>query len=276
MNHFIAVIIGALAGAHASTWGMYKDSPHEGFTWAKYLRSTWFSAVIALGLSLWMPMDLTNFSNIAVFFAVVYVTERALMEFYKTFLRTEDQDKYFIPMQFHIFGKVVESKSSRLWLGAAYLAGVLGVVYGLIWFQHVDHDLSKWAVILIIGSVGGWISAFGGAWKDAPLEGFHIFKFFRSPLMALFYAIVLGYFSDNYLFISMGGLGYTIASTETYKTFFFPSKPRGKFAGKPIVYPDMLSMRQRFVPLYVLIWIGIIVSFVLGFAGPHEGLLSVG
>ncbi len=274
MNELLGLIIGALAGAHASTWGMYKDSPHEGFTWGKYLRSTWFSAVIGLLVVWYSQLDLTNFANIAVFFAVVYVTERALMEFYKTFLRTEDQSKYFIPMQFHVFGKVVESKSSRLWLGAAYLAGVLLVVFGLTWFQGLDHGLSNWAVVLIIGSIGGWISAFGGAWKDAPLEGFHTLKFFRSPLMALAYSIILAHFSHNYLFISMGGLGYTIASTETYKTFFFPSKPRGKFAGKPIVYPQMLSMRQRFVPLYVLIWIGIIVSFVAGFMGPHAGLLT--
>jgi len=274
MNYLLGLLIGALAGVHASTWGMYKDSPHEGFTWAKYLRSTWFSALIGLLVAAWTNIDLTNFSKVAVFFAVVYVTERALMEFYKTFLRTEDQSKYFIPMQFHIFGKVVESKSSRLWLGAGYLIGVLAVVFGLTWFQNADHGLSAWTVVLIIGSIGGWISAFGGAWKDAPLEGFQIFKFFRSPLMALAYAIILAHFTHNYLFISMGGLGYTIASTETYKTFFFPSKPRGKFAGKPIVYPDMLSMRQRFVPLYVLIWIGIIASFVLGFMGPHDGLLS--
>jgi len=275
MNYLLGLLIGALAGAHASTWGMYKDSPHEGFTWGKYLRSTWFSAVIGLLVSMWATFNLTDFSDISVFFAVVYVTERALMEFYKTFLRTEDQSKYFIPMQFHVFGKVIESKSRRLWLGTAYLAGVLAVVLCLTWFQRIDHGLSNWAVVLIIGSIGGWISAFGGAWKDAPLEGFQIFKFFRSPLMALGYAIILAHFSYDYLFISMGGLGYTIATTETYKTFFFPSKPRGKFAGKPIVYPDMLSMRQRFVPLYVLIWMGIIASFVLGFIGSHSGLLSV-
>lgn len=276
MNYLLGLLIGALAGAHASTWGMYKDSPHEGFTWPKYLRSTWFSAVIGLLVSMWTEMDLTNFANISVFFGVVYVTERALMEFYKTFLRTEDQSKYFIPMQFHVFGKVIESRSRRLWLGAVYLLGVLAVVFALTMFQRINHGLSNWTVVLIIGSVGGWISAFGGAWKDAPLEGFHVFKFFRSPLMALAYAIILAHFSYNYLFISMGGLGYTIATTETYKTFFFPSKPRGKFAGKPIVYPDMLSMRQRFIPLYVFIWVGIILSMILGFTGPHSGLLAVG
>ena len=37
---------------------------------------------------------------------------------------------------------------------------------------------------LTVGALGGWYSAFGGAWKDAPIEGFQLFKFFRSPLQA--------------------------------------------------------------------------------------------
>ncbi len=272
-NLVLSLIVGALAGAHASTWGMYKDSPHEGFSWPKYLRSTITSALVGLAVGWYVQLDLTNAANLIVFFAVVYVIERAIMEFYKTFLRTEDQSKYFIPMQFHILGKVVESKSARLWLGLAYLVAVLGTVYLLYWFGTIDHGMHPWLVVLIIGSVGGWISAFGGAWKDAPLEGFQLLKFFRSPGMALGYSIILAFFTDNYLFITMGGLGYTIASTETYKTFFFPSRPRGKFAGKPIDFPEMMTRRNKFVPLYVLIWVGIIVCFVLGFMGPHHGLL---
>ena len=38
-NVLTALVIGLLAGTHASTWGMYKDAIHEGFTWPKYFRS---------------------------------------------------------------------------------------------------------------------------------------------------------------------------------------------------------------------------------------------
>ena len=272
-NLLLSLVVGTLAGAHASTWGMYKDSPHEGFTWPKYLRSTIAGALVGLALGWYVELDLTNASNIIIFFGVVYVAERAIMEFYKTWLRTEDQSKYFIPMQFHIFGKVVESKAARLWLGAAYAVAVLSVVWFLIWFQGYDHGLNPWIVVILLGSIGGWVSAFGGAWKDAPLEGFQILKFFRSPGMALGFSVLMAFFTNNYLFMVMGGLGYTIATTETYKTFGFPSRPRGKFQGKPIDYPEMLTRRNRFVPLYTLIWVFIIVSFILGFMGPHNGLL---
>ena len=39
MGTTLALSIGLLAGAHTSTWGMFKDAPHEGFTYRKYFRS---------------------------------------------------------------------------------------------------------------------------------------------------------------------------------------------------------------------------------------------
>ena len=62
------------------------------------------------------------------------------------------------------------------------------------------------------------------------------------------------------LLVTLAATGYTIATTETYKTFFFPSKPRGKFAGMPVRFPEMLRRRQRFVPLYVVIWAAVLAA----------------
>ena len=74
-------------------------------------------------------------------------------------------------------------------------------------------------------------------------------------------------FTTSYVLIALAATGYTIATLETYKTFFFPSKPRGKFAGKPITHPEMLRVRQKFVPLYVAIWVGVVTVFVVGLVG---------
>ena len=50
MTHLaIALAIGILAGLHTATWGMYKDAPHEGFTWFRYFRSPMVGLVMALG-----------------------------------------------------------------------------------------------------------------------------------------------------------------------------------------------------------------------------------
>ena len=56
----------------------------------------------------------------------------------------------------------------------------------------------------------------------------------RSPILSALYALLLSNFTDDYVLMALGGLGYTVATIETYKTFFFPSRPRGKFAGKPL------------------------------------------
>ncbi|MFQ5864242.1 MAG: hypothetical protein ACE5IW_03335 [bacterium] len=273
MNLLIALIIGLIAGTHSATWGMYKDAPYEGFTWRKYFRSTILSGFIAVAVVLIAKLDATQVANMVILYGITYVIERAMLEFYKTFLREEDQSKYFIPMQFSVKGEVVNNRALRLSVGAAYMAGVLLGVYGIHYLQKVDLRSSGLIVVLAIGSIGGWISAFGGAWKDAPKEGFELLKFFRSPVIALIYALMLAHFTNNYVFISMGALGYTVGTIETYKTFFFPSKPRGKFAGKEMKYPEMLYKRQHFVPLYAAIWLAVMTTIVVAFVQPHEGLI---
>jgi hypothetical protein len=129
--------------------------------------------------------------------------------------------------------------------------------------------------VLALGGVGRWVSAFGGAWKDGPIEGFSLLKFFRSPLVALSWAIVVSHFTHSYVLLVGSATGYTIATIETYKTFFFPNEPRGKFAGMPVRFPGMLEKRKLVVPLYAAIWLFVIAAFVRAFTVPHDGLLSL-
>ena len=280
MNIFLALITGLLAGLHTSTWGMYKDSPHEGFAWPKYFRSTIISLILAP--IVWHVAELKGDGSLSLpamlflLWGTVYVTERGLVEIWKTFIRTEDQSKYFIPMQLHVLGRVVESKRDRLIAAFFYVGGIVLVGWLLVslWRMHQAGELD-WNpyVILLLLSVGGWVSAFGGAWKDAPIEGFETFKFFRSPAVAYFWAWVAANLTDNFVVITCCSLGFTVACIETYKTFFFPSRPRGKFQGKPIDFPEMLKRRQHFIPIFVAAWIFVIVTGVMAFLGKHHGLV---
>ncbi len=269
----IALGTGLAAGAHSATWGMYKDAPHEGFTWRKYFRSYLVSAVIAVLVTLITRIDVTTAAGIVILYGVTYAIERATLEFYKSFLREEDQSKYFIPMQFAVRGSVVEDRGHRWLIGLGHFAVVLIIFAAIGWLQVSGFAAPNIAVVLLVGSVGGWISAFGGAWKDAPHEGFELLKFFRSPAIAGLYGFALAFLTTHYVYVFIGAIGYTIGTIETYKTFFFPSKPRGKFAGMPVSYPEMLRRRNAFVPLYVLIWTAVIVAFVLALRGPSDGLL---
>lgn len=252
----LSALVGLMAGLHAATWGMYKDAPHEGFSRRKYLRSPVLGSVLGVLVQATTGLDPRNPASLVVLFGTVYVVERAVCEIYKTFIREEDQSKYFIPMQLHVLGRVVQSRAARLVAGFLYTALLVALVIAVTDFDRSGAQ-HEYGWLVLIGSLGGWISAFGGAWKDAPSEGFQLFKFFRSPAMALLYASGLSYLTDNLLAITLAATGYTVATTETYKTFFFPAKPRGKFAGRPILYPELLHWRQRFVPLYIAIWIAV-------------------
>lgn len=269
MNYVIALIVGLLAGLHTSTWGMYKDAPHEGFTWPKYFRSTITGGVVALIAYPFTEWDMREPAALFVFFGVVYVLERGATEFWKSFIRDEDQSKYFIPMQFGVFGKPIKNNAKRIAIGFAYAGVVVAAFLGVHALDKADLGWSRWTVVLVVGGIGGWVSALGGAWKDAPVEGFETFKFFRSPIASTLYAALVAHFTNSYLVISMAGLGFTIATIETYKTFFFPSKPRGKFAGMPISHPEMLQKRKGFVPIYASIWAGVILCAILAFSRPH-------
>ena len=250
--------IGAAAGLHTAIWGMYKDAPHEGFTWRQFIRSILISTVAGPLLAAGTGIRPTAAGPLVLLFGLVYATERAISETYKTFFRQQDQSKYTIPMQLAVFGRPVMSPVVRALVGVGYAGAIIGGVYLVAGLQQAFAPLPRLGTALTVGALGGWYSAFGGAWKDAPIEGFQLFKFFRSPVLAAAFAWLLLGLTASWPAVMFGAIGFTVATTETYKTFFFPSKPRGKFAGRPVTFPDMLVRRYWAGPVYVMIWFGII------------------
>ena len=117
--------------------------------------------------------------------------------------------------------------------------------------------------VAVVGFVVGAIIAFGGAWRDAPMEGFDWLKFFRSPLIGVAVALVLSRFTDSYFQIAVAAIGFERAVAETYKTFCLPSHTCGKFAGKPVLFPDVLRRRRQFVPVFAAIWVLLIAAGVV-------------
>ena len=69
----IAAGIGTLAGLHTATWGMYKDSIHEGFFWPRYFRSPIVGFVMALIAYAIARPALETAGSMVQFFGVVYV-----------------------------------------------------------------------------------------------------------------------------------------------------------------------------------------------------------
>ena len=273
MSLVLAALVGLAAGLHTATWGMFKDAPHEGFTWSTYARSPVLGLLIAAALARFTGLHAGDAAGIVVLFGVTYGVERGMVEVYKTFLRESDQSKYTIPMQFSVGGEVVESRALRLGAGGLYVAGVLAVLGGTWWLQRSGPDLGTAGVALAVGSLGGWISAFGGAWKDAPVEGFHLLKFFRSPFIAFVFGLLMASLTGSYPAVFLGSIGYTVATTETWKTFSDPTRDRGKFMDQTPGHPEMLRKRYRFVPVYVAVWLGVLAAMAAALFGGSGGAL---
>lgn len=269
-----AALIGSLSGLHAATWGMYKDALYEGFSARKYCRSVMVGAAAGVSIQLLMRFDLGTAAGAVLLFGLAYGLERALVEWHKSFIRVEDQSKYFIPMQFAVVGRVVSSRRVRAAVGIGSAAMVALVVLGLAGLERAGPAAFPLGRVLMVGSIGGWISALGGAWKDAPKEGFQLLKFFRSPALATAYGLVLSALTTSYLAIAFGALGLTIATIETHKKFGSPLEAPGKFTGQPLRFPDMLRVRRRFVPVFAVLWIALLATLLAALVDAPGGLLA--
>lgn len=267
----IAGVVGLLSGAHAAIWGMYKDSVHEGFTVGRFARSIVVGTAAAVTLQAVLGLTVPGAAALVVLFGLAYAAERGIVEVWKTFVRNEDQSKYFIPMQFTMLGIPVARRGARLAAGAAYVGAVALCLFAVAWLDRGAESLAAGRVA-VVGLAVGTIIAAGGAWKDAPKEGFQVLKFFRSPIMTALFALLLSRLTDSALLATVSAMGFERATVETYKTFFFPSGPPGKFAGKPVLHPHMLVRRTRFVPAYLAIWAAMLVVGTVAFrdAAPRE------
>ncbi|HMC56568.1 MAG TPA: hypothetical protein VKH19_15435 [Gemmatimonadaceae bacterium] len=269
----IAAVVGMVSGTHTAIWGMYKDAAHEGFSAIRFSRSIVVGGCVAVLLYAMLQSFAANSAALAipspgallVLFGLAYAGERGIVEVWKTFFRNEDQSKYTIPMQFYVRGAPV-SPRLRAVLGTAYAVVILAIIYGMAMLDAGRTGPASRVTVALVGLSVGIVIACGGAWKDAPTEGFELLKFFRSPAMTVSFALLLSLLSDSYVEIAIAAIGYERAAAETYKTFFFPSKPRGKFAGKPVLFPHMLSMRRYFVPVFVAIWLALLTAAAKVFA----------
>ncbi len=132
MTYIAALTIGLLAGTHIATWGMYKDAPHEDFR--RFKRSVIIAALIAPLIVIVVPRNWLTIGDLVLLFGVAYACERGATEFYKLFIRHEDQSKYFIPMEFHVFGRVVPPGPARTAAAAGY--AVVVVAAGIYAWCH--------------------------------------------------------------------------------------------------------------------------------------------
>lgn len=236
MTFAISFAVIALSGLYTSLWGAFKDSPFERFKPATFPRSIYFSAAIFLVLY-FLPFfraDLQALGLFQLFFLVMGV-ERFLAELYKGFFRTEDQAKYFVPSRITFFGRHVASDALRYLAGAVL---VLLVFASMILKVRVVPFWGFWGTAYATGL----LVSLGGAYKDAPFEGFNPLKFQRSGavlalLSPLFYSL-----NDPLAPVPLGFLIYMNGGLERFAIEYYKTYIQRHRSGK--FRPDLPRLRE--------------------------------
>jgi hypothetical protein len=256
------LLVVTLSGLYTSLWGAFKDSPYEDFKPRTFLRSVYFSWGIwaaytylfpgftftenLAGITTQYRLDpgFARFNHVQLFFFVMGV-ERFLAELYKGFFRIEDQRKYFIPSRFTLLGRPVKSEWIRVPLGILLVSLTIASTY---WTKTI----SSLGAFFLVAYLSGLFVSFGGAYKDAPFEGFAPLKFQRSgvvlavtaPYFWLYGSVPLGF-----LIFMNGGLERFLV--EYYKTYI-KRNMSGKFRPDLKIYEHRKATREKF---HIAAWV---------------------
>ncbi len=243
MSFAVALVVTLFSGLYTSLWGAFKDSPFETFKAKTFPRSIYFNVAILVALYFipFFSENLARLGIVQVFFLIMGI-ERFVAELYKGFFRTEDQSKYFVPSRITFFGRYVESDLLRYAAGALIVAAVFS-------FLLIEVEVSSWGYLLVAYGTG-LLVALGGAYKDAPFEGFRWLKFQRSGLVLavlspLFYLLgdPLDPLHVGFLIYMNGGLERF--AIEYYKTFI-QRNMSGKFRPDLQRIQEFVDRREKF------------------------------
>ena len=166
MNVVVAVVVGVLTGLHAATWGAYKDSPFEGFRPRSFVRSILVGAIASIAFGGWQTRHGAESTSIMVWVGVAYALERLATEWWKSFVRIDDQSAYTIPMRIAVGGNPIDRWSTRSVVGVGVIAAVAAAGVGIGLLHDAFPHTPAWLVIVAIGGLG-WLGD-GGRWG---LEG---------------------------------------------------------------------------------------------------------
>ena len=246
-----AVAAAALSGLYTSAWGAFKDSPWEGYKPRTFPRSILFSLGI-LGLLVAVPplRERVLALDLVPLFFLVMGLERFLTELYKGCFREEPQDKYFVPSELHLLGRPVPSRAVRVGAGVVLVAAVFAVLF-------LAAPVTAYWQYLVVAYLTGLLVSGGGAWKDAPFEGFHYLKFHRSGLVLAIASPFFYWLRPGDDPVALGILVYMNGGLERFLVEYYKTYIQRNMSGK--FRPDLPRVEtRRREELHVLAWVLIV------------------
>ena len=237
MNFIIGLGIAAVSGVYTSLWGAFKDSPYEGFKPGTFPRSAYFNVAIFL-LLYFLPFFRENFRDLGLvqIFFLIMGLERFIAELYKGFFRTEDQAKYFVPSRITFFGRPIRSDGLRYGAGTVLIAIVFC-------FLLIDFRMESFAGFALTAYATGLLVALGGAYKDAPFEGFKWLKFQRSGAVLVLLSPLFYFLNSSLTPIPLGFLIYMNGGLERFVIEYYKTYVQRNMSGK--FMPDLARIQEQ-------------------------------
>ncbi len=227
----------AVSGLYTSLWGAFKDSPWEGCKPRTFPRSVWFSFGLA-GVAFAVPAlreRTAGFGFVEIFFLIMGL-ERFLAELWKGFFRSEAQAKYFVPSRITLLGRPVHSEAVRRGAGVALVSLVFLVLM-------IDVPVQGFLGYLVVAYLTGLLVAGGGAWKDAPFEGFKILRFQRSGVVLAVCAPLFWLLAPMGASVPLGLLIYMNGGLERFVVEYYKTFIQRNMSGK--FRPDLPRVETR-------------------------------
>lgn len=232
-----AALAAALSGLYTSLWGAFKDSPWEGFKPRTFPRSILFSiAILALLVSVPSLYEPVLALPLVPLFFLVMGLERFLTELYKGCFRSEPQEKYFVPSELHLLGRPIPSRAFRIGAGVLLVGGVFALLF-------LETPITAFWQYLLVAYLTGLLVSGGGAWKDAPFEGFHYLKFHRSGLVLAIASPVFYWLRDPADPVALGILIYMNGGLERFLVEYYKTYIQRNMSGK--FRPDLPRLETR-------------------------------
>ncbi len=223
---FGGLLVSALSGLYTSLWGGFKDSPWEGFKPRTFPRSILFSvAIFAFLLTVPALSERVAALGLVQLFFLVMGLERFLTELHKGCFREEPQEKYFVPSALTILGRPVRSRALRIAAGVVLVAGVIAVLF-------IGTPVTGFWAYLAVAYLTGLLVSGGGAWKDAPFEGFHTLKFFRSGLTLAIASPIFYWLRTPGDPVALGILVYMNGGLERFLVEYYKTYIQRNMSGK--------------------------------------------
>jgi hypothetical protein len=244
----LSIPLGIASGFHAASYGAYKDSPYESFLQRRFIRELVIALIFAIAFSMF---SLAREESYLVVYLAIFALSRIVTEFWKLFVRVENQDTFKVPTQVHFFRKVIRNTWIRMGLGIMFLA----VPYGVYRIGTLlPTSLSAWQKGVLLGFLIGLAEAMAGGYKDGTIEGFSTITFLRSPVLGAIGGMCIASKSTNLAFIVLGSIAFSRMFIEI-KKFFQKKYYPGKFRSGEPRYPEWMHKRKVFLIPYVLTWI---------------------